>query len=98
MAHFLEHMLFLGTKKYPNKSHYCRFITEHGGTYNAFTSNDATSYMFAIDNKAFAQAIDRFASFFKNLRSPLPASIVNFRPSIKNMLKTLKTTTSANIG
>ncbi len=65
IAHFLEHMLFLGTKKYPHEAHYCRFITEHGGIYNAFTSNDATSYMFAINNNAFSQAIDCFASFFK---------------------------------
>ncbi len=65
LAHFTEHMLFLGTKKYPNESEYQRFISENGGAANAFTAEDATSFMFSIDNKAFPQALDRFASFFK---------------------------------
>jgi len=30
LAHFLEHMLFLGTDKYPDAAEYERFITEHG--------------------------------------------------------------------
>nr|NGY95442.1 hypothetical protein [Neochlamydia sp. AcF84] len=65
LAHFVEHMLFLGTKKYPNESEFQHFITEHGGFSNAFTANDHTAYMFSIDNEAFPQALDRFASFFK---------------------------------
>lgn len=65
LAHFVEHMLFLGTKKYPNESEFQRFITEHGGFSNAFTANDHTAYMFSIDNEAFPQALDRFVSFFK---------------------------------
>ena len=31
LAHFLEHMLFLGTDKYPDAAEYERYITEHGG-------------------------------------------------------------------
>lgn len=65
LAHFLEHMLFLGTKKYPKESEYDRFVTEHGGTSNAFTMNDYTSYMFDIDNTAFETALDMFSNFFK---------------------------------
>ncbi len=65
IAHFLEHMLFLGTKKYPNEAEYHRFINEHGGYANAFTTNDYTAYMFSIDNNAFPEALDRFANFFK---------------------------------
>ncbi len=64
IAHFLEHMLFLGTKKYPQEAEYHRFITEHGGQTNAFTSSDITSYVFTVDNSAFPQALDRFSSFF----------------------------------
>lgn len=64
-AHFLEHMLFLGTKKYPKESDYDRYIAEHGGQSNAFTNNEHTSYAFTVDNKAFPGALDRFASFFK---------------------------------
>jgi|694.fasta_scaffold03504_12 insulysin len=65
LAHFLEHMLFLGTKKYPKESEYNRYITEHGGMTNAFTSDDHTSFLFSIDNPAFEEALDRFSSFFK---------------------------------
>ncbi len=65
-AHFLEHMLFLGTKQYPIEDEYSRFITENGGTNNAMTTADFTSYMFSIQNEAFPQALNRFSSFFKD--------------------------------
>ena len=31
LAHFCEHMLFLGTRKYPEENHYSKFIKMHGG-------------------------------------------------------------------
>ena len=65
IAHFLEHMLFLGTRKYPKESEYQSFISQHGGYSNAFTTNDYTTYMFSVDNNAFPEALDRFANFFK---------------------------------
>ena len=65
LAHFLEHLLFLGTRKFPKEGEYSRFISEHDGDSNAFTAEDATSFMFSIDNKAFPEALDRFSSFFK---------------------------------
>lgn len=65
IAHFLEHMLFLGTKKYPLESEYQSFISQHGGYTNAFTTSDYTAYMFSVDNEAFPAALDRFAHFFK---------------------------------
>jgi insulysin len=65
LAHFLEHMLFLGTKKYPQESEFDRFITEHGGENNAFTENNKTSYIFTVNHTVFEEALDRFASFFK---------------------------------
>ena len=37
LAHFLEHMLFLGTEKYPSESAYADFIESHGGFSNAYT-------------------------------------------------------------
>ena len=36
MVHFLEHMLFLGTEKYPDPGSYQRFLTSHAGFGNAF--------------------------------------------------------------
>ena len=64
MAHFLEHMLFLGTGKYPDPGEYDRFITEHGGFSNARTGFAHTSYFFEVDAAHLAGALDRFAQFF----------------------------------
>lgn len=38
LAHFLEHMLFMGTEKYPNENEYSEFISQNGGYDNAYTS------------------------------------------------------------
>lgn len=64
MAHFLEHMLFMGTKAYPKEFEYMQFIKDHGGKVNAFTAPDRTVYMFSIHNDAYAEAVDRFSHFF----------------------------------
>ena len=64
LAHFLEHMLFLGTEKYPDPGEYGRFITEHGGSSNATTSFAHTSYFFDVDAAHLEGALDRFAEFF----------------------------------
>ena len=64
MAHFLEHMLFMGTEAYPKETEYMQFITDHGGKVNAFTASDRTVYMFSINNDAFEGALNRFSHFF----------------------------------
>src|SRR5690554_5081946 len=50
LAHFLEHMLFLGTDKYPDPAEYEQFITEHGGSRNAYTSFEHTNYFFDVQS------------------------------------------------
>ena len=64
LAHFLEHMLFLGTAQYPDPGEYQAFISEHGGSHNAYTSTENTNYFFDIDVQYLEQALDRFAPFF----------------------------------
>jgi insulysin len=64
LAHFLEHMLFMGTKKYPDENFYSQFISKHGGGMNAYTSNDHTNYFFSILSDHFMEAIDIFGHFF----------------------------------
>jgi len=49
LAHFLEHMLFLGTEKYPESAEYKNFISRHGGGDNAYTAFDETNYFFDIE-------------------------------------------------
>lgn len=64
LAHFLEHMLFLGTEPFPEPGEYQAYISRHGGSHNAFTANDQTTYFFDIEPNAFEGALDRFAPFF----------------------------------
>jgi secreted Zn-dependent insulinase-like peptidase len=63
-AHFLEHMLFMGTKKYPGENEYSEFIKNNGGSNNAYTSLTNTNYHFDVSNQAFNETLDRFAQFF----------------------------------
>jgi insulysin len=64
LAHFLEHMLFMGTAKYPTAGEYQEFISSHGGGHNAFTSYQNTTFFFEIDGGYLASTLDRFSQFF----------------------------------
>ena len=64
LAHFLEHMLFLGTETYPTAGDYQSFISQHGGSHNAFTAAEHTNYFFQIDASQLEGALDRFSRFF----------------------------------
>lgn len=66
LAHYLEHMLFLGTKKYPKVNDYQDFLTKNGGTSNAYTNLTLTNYMVQVDVNAFEETVDRFSDFFKS--------------------------------
>jgi insulysin len=48
LAHFLEHMLFLGTEKYPDEGAYAKFLAENGGYCNAYTAAENTNYQFQL--------------------------------------------------
>ncbi|MEM6928301.1 MAG: insulinase family protein [Myxococcota bacterium] len=64
MAHFLEHMLFLGTEKYPSEGEYGAYMRSNGGYTNAYTASEHTNYLFEVNHDAFEGALDRFAQFF----------------------------------
>ena len=55
MAHYLEHMLFLGTERFPSTNEYSEFMTKNGGAHNAYTWLDITNYMFKANNEAFEE-------------------------------------------
>lgn len=61
LSHFLEHMLFMGTKKYPDEGEYSKFLSTHTGIENASTSQRMMSYYFSIDSAFFKEALDRFS-------------------------------------
>lgn len=64
LSHFLEHMLFLGTEKYPEAGEYQQFIKSHGGSHNAFTAFQDTNYFFDVQADQLEPALDRFAQQF----------------------------------
>ena len=64
LAHFLEHLLFLGTQRYPEPGEYKDFMLEHGGGDNAYTSYAHTNYYFNVDAAHLEPALDRFSQFF----------------------------------
>lgn len=64
LAHFCEHMLFLGTEKYPDENGYSSFLSKNGGTSNAATYPDVTKYYFDVVPEKLPEALDRFSQFF----------------------------------
>mgnify|MGYP000594414147 CR=1 FL=1 len=64
LAHFLEHLLFLGTKKYPEADSFNEFLNQNGGSSNAFTASEQTNYFIQVTSKKLPEAIDRFSQFF----------------------------------
>lgn len=48
LAHYLEHMLFMGSSKYPDENEYDSFISKSGGGSNAFTECEYTLYHFDV--------------------------------------------------
>mmetsp|Transcript_39276 Transcript_39276/g.92615 ORF Transcript_39276/g.92615 Transcript_39276/m.92615 type:complete len:1005 (-) Transcript_39276:62-3076(-) len=64
LAHFCEHMLFLGNEKYPGESDFDSFCASSAGYSNAWTSMDRTVYHFMLAHDKLHDALDRFSGFF----------------------------------
>ncbi|KAL4209234.1 Metalloenzyme, LuxS/M16 peptidase-like protein [Rhizopus microsporus] len=64
LAHFCEHLLFMGTKKYPKENDYYSYLSEHSGHANAFTGTVNTNYFFEVGHQWLEGALDRFSRFF----------------------------------
>ncbi|KFY13297.1 hypothetical protein V491_06446 [Pseudogymnoascus sp. VKM F-3775] len=75
MGHAVEHLLFMGTKKYPVENAYSQYLSAHSGSSNAYTAATSTNYYFEVAAKAAESAdntdrsplygaLDRFAQFF----------------------------------
>lgn len=48
IAHAVEHLLFMGTEKYPVENAYNQYLTAHSGSSNAFTASTSTNYYFEV--------------------------------------------------
>nr|ELR5113290.1 pitrilysin [Providencia stuartii] len=61
LAHYLEHMVLMGSKKYPEPSSLSEFLQKHGGSHNASTAAHRTAYYLEVENSALKDATDRLA-------------------------------------
>ena len=66
ISHALEHMMFNGTKKYPD-SEFSRIISENGGRENAFTGKDYTAYFQILEKSRLAVSFELEADRMGNL-------------------------------
>lgn len=66
VAHFLEHLMFKGTSKFPG-NYFSNYISKNGGTENAFTSFDYTAYYQIVPSENIEKIIELEADRMKNL-------------------------------
>ena len=64
LSHFLEHMLFMGTTKFPDENYFSKYINDHGGFSNAYTADEYTNYYFQVQHSGFQNTLDIFSRFF----------------------------------
>jgi len=68
LAHFLEHLLFISSSQFPQQDHFSVFISENGGSTNAYTELEETNFYFDVKSTALQRALEMFASL---ITSPL---------------------------
>jgi protease-3 len=61
LAHYLEHMSLMGSKKYPQPDSLSEFLKMHGGSHNASTAPYRTAFYLEVENNALEGAVDRLA-------------------------------------
>ncbi|MDF7786249.1 pitrilysin [Pantoea stewartii] len=61
LAHYLEHMVLMGSTRYPQPDSLADFLKKHGGSHNASTASYRTAYYLEVENDALEPAVDRLA-------------------------------------
>ena len=64
-AHFLEHLLFMGSEKYPDNRDFSSYLEKCGGINNAYTSEYNTCYYIELDTIFLEKGIDMLSWFFR---------------------------------
>lgn len=65
LAHLLEHMVSMGSERYPADNHFDRFLYRNAGYSNAETGCEYTKFYFEVPMKYSQEASDIFASMFQ---------------------------------
>ena len=67
ISHVLEHMMFKGTEQYP-PGEFSRIIAENGGSHNAFTGQDYTTYFQRMEKSRLPISFKLEADRMRNLK------------------------------
>lgn len=65
VAHFLEHMMFKGTRRRPSALAISGLLDGVGGEYNAFTGKEWTGYYVKVDNSHLELALDVLSDIYQ---------------------------------
>ncbi|MFL1495300.1 pyrroloquinoline quinone biosynthesis protein PqqF [Pseudomonas antarctica] len=68
LAHFLEHLLFLGTERFPASEGLMAYVQRHGGEINASTRERTTDFFFELPVATFANGLERLADMLTHPR------------------------------
>ncbi|VVQ14479.1 hypothetical protein PS918_05727 [Pseudomonas fluorescens] len=71
LAHFLEHLLFLGTERFALEQGLMAYVQRHGGQLNARTHERTTDYFFELPPQAFAGGLERLSDMLAHPRMNL---------------------------
>lgn len=68
LAHFLEHLLFLGTERFPTREGLMPYVQRHGGQVNASTRERTTDFFFELPVATFAGGLERLVDMLTHPR------------------------------
>ena len=63
LAHFIEHMIFMGNKVHQKESFLNDFLKANGGMKNGVTGPDHTQFFFEVKNSEFGKACEYFSEY-----------------------------------
>ena len=66
LSHFLEHMVFEGTKKRKDSREIANEIEKYGGEFNAYTTGERTAFFIKIINRRFEAALGILSDMLAN--------------------------------
>ena len=71
LAHFLEHLFFLGTERFPAADGLMAYVQRHGGQINASTRERSTDFFFELAPQTFAEGLQRLGDMLARPRLAL---------------------------
>jgi coenzyme PQQ biosynthesis probable peptidase PqqF len=68
LAHFLEHLFFLGTERFPADENLMAYVQRHGGQLNASTRERTTDFFFELPAAVFGEGLERLCEMLAHPR------------------------------